>query len=594
MTVCRTILLHLVLLIPLVENTFREQSVVVKGRVNCRGVQQPGTFVQLYDEDALPLFDSDDLLGSVTADDHGVFCVRGVTTEVTDIEPYIYIEHNCGYEGLDQKHFFIRSVPQEFVVEGNFSKKTYHMGDIELLTKDAPVQHYQRRMLIQPDESSEELSLHQQVMLCIPHYVAYKDYYEKVVVEGGTSVQNKTEVEKQAWDELMQRLSTPPAHLLPSGEGAYGETRTHTEERLDTYEHKEFYEERREGVPLGKEEEERERQEEQRRKEEEERIKEEQRREDERRMEEQQRLDELHRAEEQRRIEEERRLEEQRKLDEEKRLEEQRRLDEEKRFEEQKKMEEERRREEERKLDEERRLEEQRLEEQRKAEEQRWLDEEKALEEARMREDEEKKRSGEAAPKEHELPKLELPKEEEQIEREEDELVRQLKEEDERRKLEEEKRRLEEERILAEEKRLKEEEEFRREEDRRYEEQRRKEDEMRKEEDRIREEERRKEEELRREEIRRREEDYRREMEARREEHRRRLEEFKRLEEQRKLEIAKLEQERKTWMEKIRELEGQKRKHLVQVICSRDNVIRTTAIRQYTEGEDPCAGFTRT
>uniref|UniRef100_A0A183G585 Transthyretin-like family protein n=1 Tax=Heligmosomoides polygyrus TaxID=6339 RepID=A0A183G585_HELPZ len=78
----------------------------------------------------VPIFDQDDLLGSVTADDRGVFCVRGFTTEATDIEPYIYIEHNCGYEGLDQKVF-----PSEFVSSGNFSKKTYHMGDIELLTK---------------------------------------------------------------------------------------------------------------------------------------------------------------------------------------------------------------------------------------------------------------------------------------------------------------------------------------------------------------------------------------------------------------------------------------------------------------------------
>ncbi|KAK6059844.1 Transthyretin-like family protein [Cooperia oncophora] len=74
------------LLLPFTTGTFREQSVAVKGIVNCRGIRQPGAFVQLYDEDSVPLFDDDDLLGSVTADEHGVFCVRGYTTEVSNIE----------------------------------------------------------------------------------------------------------------------------------------------------------------------------------------------------------------------------------------------------------------------------------------------------------------------------------------------------------------------------------------------------------------------------------------------------------------------------------------------------------------------------
>ncbi|EPB79967.1 Transthyretin-like family protein [Ancylostoma ceylanicum] len=328
---CWTGIIYLTLLLPLIHATFREQSVAVKGIVNCRGVRQPGAFVQLYDEDAIPILDNDDLLGSVTADDRGIFCVRGATTEVTDIEPYIYIEHNCGYEGLDQKHYFIRAIPKEFITEGNFSKKTYHMGDIELLTKDAPVQHYQRRMLIHHHHSSHgPLSLHQQVMQCIPHYVAYKDYYEKVVVNGGTSQYNKTELEKQAWDDLLRKITGAPPS--PPGISHTEDVHTHTETHTHVEDHRTHTEK-----------------------------------------------------------------------------------------------------------------------------------------------------------------------------------------------------------------------------------------------------------------------EYRRELDHRREEHNRRLEEFKKLEEQRKQEIERLEQERKMWMEKLKELEeGQKKKHLVQIICSRDNVVRTTQIREYTEGEDPCEGFRRT
>ncbi|EYB81551.1 hypothetical protein Y032_0379g314 [Ancylostoma ceylanicum] len=519
-----------------------------------------------------PILDNDDLLGSVTADDRGIFCVRGATTEVTDIEPYIYIEHNCGYEGLDQKHYFIRAIPKEFITEGNFSKKTYHMGDIELLTKDAPVQHYQRRMLIHHHHSSHgPLSLHQQVMQCIPHYVAYKDYYEKVVVNGGTSQYNKTELEKQAWDDLLRKITgappSPPGISHTEDVHTHTETHTHVEDHR-THTESETHEvvgpvpvepQKEHGLELEQEEELR-------------------------RLEEEKRLEEERRREEQRRVEEERIREEQRRLDEDRMIEEQRRLDEERRLEEQRRHEEDRRIEEQRRLDEETRLEEQRrLDEEKRIEEERRLEEQRRLEE-------EKRKEGEPHPDD-------LITAEEEREREEEAGIREQhwKEEEERRKLEEERRRLEDEIRLAEEKRLKEEEEFRREEDKRYEEQRRREEEMRREEERLREEERRKEEEIRREEERRREEEYRRELDHRREEHNRRLEEFKKLEEQRKQEIERLEQERKMWMEKLKELEeGQKKKHLVQIICSRDNVVRTTQIREYTEGEDPCEGFRRT
>ncbi|KAK5965977.1 hypothetical protein GCK32_020709, partial [Trichostrongylus colubriformis] len=91
---------------------------------------------------------------------------------VTDIEPYIYIEHNCGYEGLDQKHYFSRGVPTEYVSPGNHSKKIYHMGDIELLTRDAPVQQFQRRTPTYDHRQFGKLSLHQQIIHCIPLYVA--------------------------------------------------------------------------------------------------------------------------------------------------------------------------------------------------------------------------------------------------------------------------------------------------------------------------------------------------------------------------------------------------------------------------------------
>ena len=88
-------MLLLLLLPTLVAATFREQSAGAKGFVSCRGIRQPGVFVQLFDEDSskcstffeliltvIP-FDSDDLMGSTTADGLGHFCVKGATSEVS-------------------------------------------------------------------------------------------------------------------------------------------------------------------------------------------------------------------------------------------------------------------------------------------------------------------------------------------------------------------------------------------------------------------------------------------------------------------------------------------------------------------------------
>lgn len=60
------------------------------------------------------------------------------------------------------------------------------------VTSDAPVQHYQRRALVHDHHHDHhrhhhhhdygQQSLREQIMQCIPHYVAYKDYYERVSI----------------------------------------------------------------------------------------------------------------------------------------------------------------------------------------------------------------------------------------------------------------------------------------------------------------------------------------------------------------------------------------------------------------------------
>ncbi|CAI2356475.1 unnamed protein product [Caenorhabditis sp. 36 PRJEB53466] len=301
------------------------QAVTVKGIVNCRGHRQPGTFVQLYDEDSL--FDSDDLLGSVVADHRGVFCVKGSTDEFTTIEPYIFIEHNCGYEGLNEKRVFTRIVPADHITEGAKAKNVYHMGDIELLTPDAPVQKYEKRIYV-------ETNIDERIRQCIPTYVQYKRFYEKTVFESkihetvlptdeepgvdGEPVIEPTEEEEDVEATTGEFVEPGQTQIRHEDHNLSEEERRVEEERLR------LEEEQRKLDEIRRLEEEALRLEEIRRIEEEKKRIEEIRRQEE----EQQRI-ELERREEERRLENERRAEEERKREEDAKLQEQRRKEQE-------------------------------------------------------------------------------------------------------------------------------------------------------------------------------------------------------------------------------------------------------------------------
>ncbi|EGT59535.1 hypothetical protein CAEBREN_21613 [Caenorhabditis brenneri] len=300
-----------------------QQAVTVKGIVNCRGHRQPGTFVQLYDEDSV--FDSDDLLGSVIADHRGVFCVKGNTHEFTTIEPYIFIEHNCGYEGLNEKRVFTRLVPVEYITEGPKAKHVYHMGDIELLTADAPVQKYDKRIYV-------ETNIDERIRQCIPIYVQYKRFYEKTVFETKTHESVlPTDEEPVVVEEPVveptgdnEEIVTATEENLESGEEETVEPVVSDAEKNNEEERLRLEEEQRRLDEIRRLEEESLRLEEIRRIEEEKKRIEEIRRQEE----EQQRI-ELERREEERRLETERRAEEERKREEEAKLQEQRRKEQE-------------------------------------------------------------------------------------------------------------------------------------------------------------------------------------------------------------------------------------------------------------------------
>ncbi|CAI5455481.1 unnamed protein product [Caenorhabditis angaria] len=160
------------------------QFVTVKGTVKCRGVPQPGVLVQLYDEDTIPLFDSDDFMGATTSDPKGTFCVKGSTSEFTSIEPYIYIEHNCGYEGQLEKGYYFEFINDTYIHEAKPHKhEIYHHSGIELWQEGAPVSKnsttvHKHHQICRFNQSS---TFQEAVQFCIPHYVQYKRYYEENV-----------------------------------------------------------------------------------------------------------------------------------------------------------------------------------------------------------------------------------------------------------------------------------------------------------------------------------------------------------------------------------------------------------------------------
>ncbi|PAV79846.1 hypothetical protein WR25_01962 [Diploscapter pachys] len=215
-----------------------EQAVVVKGIINCRGQRMPGMFVQLMEEDSL--FDADDLMGSTNADFRGVFCVRGFTDEISKIEPFILIEHNCGYEGLNEKARFCsfdisnvrlklqsvyhHYVPSEFIVAGNRSHKIYHLGDIELLAPEAPVREHNRIGMLKPTGVQE---LDVRMKECIPVYIQY----QKTMRLGAKAVDTSQEVAHVLPQDPAEPTTELPASSSPSSSQSAIQTETRTEQQ---------------------------------------------------------------------------------------------------------------------------------------------------------------------------------------------------------------------------------------------------------------------------------------------------------------------------------------------------------------------------
>ncbi|CAJ0576267.1 unnamed protein product, partial [Mesorhabditis spiculigera] len=109
-----------------------QQSVAVKGRLQCNGQPYRGALIKLYDKDTLG---KDDRLGSVKSDGQGYFQVSGHAREITKIDPKYNIYHDCN-DGMKpcQRKFHI-SIPSSYINKGKNPSKVFDAGVIELAGK---------------------------------------------------------------------------------------------------------------------------------------------------------------------------------------------------------------------------------------------------------------------------------------------------------------------------------------------------------------------------------------------------------------------------------------------------------------------------
>lgn len=104
----------------------------------CEGRPASGVKVKLMESDNsfLPGFlDRDDKMASGKADSHGEFNLSGSTKEITGIEPYLVVFHDCKDGITPCQRVFRVNVPKSYTNSGSSAKKTYDAGVIELAGK---------------------------------------------------------------------------------------------------------------------------------------------------------------------------------------------------------------------------------------------------------------------------------------------------------------------------------------------------------------------------------------------------------------------------------------------------------------------------
>uniref|UniRef100_A0A0N4ZB55 Transthyretin-like family protein n=1 Tax=Parastrongyloides trichosuri TaxID=131310 RepID=A0A0N4ZB55_PARTI len=110
----------------------RKQGVAVKGKLVCgQYAALNNTKVRIVDIDTGP--DPDDTLDEKFIDADGTFKLNGYTRELTDIDPVIYIWHDCmDLENPCQRKVKL-TLPKKYIISGEPEEKDWiNIGTINL------------------------------------------------------------------------------------------------------------------------------------------------------------------------------------------------------------------------------------------------------------------------------------------------------------------------------------------------------------------------------------------------------------------------------------------------------------------------------
>uniref|UniRef100_A0A914W8C2 Transthyretin-like family protein n=1 Tax=Plectus sambesii TaxID=2011161 RepID=A0A914W8C2_9BILA len=100
-------------------SAMRKQGVGVRGKLLCGTQPLANAKVKIVDTDTGP--DPDDTLDEKTTDSRGHFQLDGTTRELTDIDPVLYIWHDC----------YDADTPCQRKVTIKLPKKYIHSGTVE-------------------------------------------------------------------------------------------------------------------------------------------------------------------------------------------------------------------------------------------------------------------------------------------------------------------------------------------------------------------------------------------------------------------------------------------------------------------------------
>ncbi|EPB77635.1 Transthyretin-like family protein [Ancylostoma ceylanicum] len=108
----------------------RQQSVAVKGVLECNGKPAANVKVKLYEKEIF----FDRKMDEKRTDSSGSFHLSGSKREITNIDPKVNIYHKCNYAGPCYKKIAI-TIPDNYITWGDRPRSTFDIGRLNLAGK---------------------------------------------------------------------------------------------------------------------------------------------------------------------------------------------------------------------------------------------------------------------------------------------------------------------------------------------------------------------------------------------------------------------------------------------------------------------------